>query len=187
MKCWKYHGVFPHWRGSLPPVLGNPTNVCYCDAGAAHHSLRSRGSPAMLAGRTPILKPNCLYHCTFWVLLLSLNTAVTPWAPRSHGLPKSRSVLRGCPGWQQQPHSGTNVPAWCIVHGEAGAGLWLSTTFLPAFNLATQVIFRLPSSMICLWLNDPQARGVSYPRGLYPVGQKPCTGKCIAHFHRERV
>lgn len=114
-------------------------------------------------------------------------TVVTPGASekQSHAvpLPTAAESPRGCPGQRPQSQPDTDFPCCapgrsrkhpkpCIAHREAGAGLQLRTTYLSASNVSTQVIYGLPFSMICHWLNDLQARGASSPRGLYPAGRE---------------
>lgn len=78
----------------------------------------------------------------------------------SHRLPPDRA-----------PDCSRKQPEPCIAHRETGAGLWLRTTYLSAFNVSTQVIYRLSFSTICHWTHDLQTWGVSSPRGLYPAGK----------------
>lgn len=150
----------------------------YWDARAVNPTLRSSRSLATLSERTStqLLIPPCLPKAT----------VVTPAASqkRIHAVPlpaaaeSSRvdALAGGCNLSPTQTSPGRALgrsrkhPEPCIAHGEAGAGLWLRTTYLSAFNVSTQVIYGLPFSTICHRLNDLQARGVSSPRGLYPAG-----------------
>lgn len=179
MKCWKHHAVFPHWRASLPPMLGNLTKVvlrCWgCDV---HHPQSNRSLDTLpVRTSTQLLVPRCFPKATI----------VTPVTSRqrihSISLPAAIQSPCGCPGRWLQSQPDTDFPWPCpwllqeapwTLHCAQGSQGWATvrTTYLSAFNVSTQVIYGLPFSMICHQLNDLQARVVSSPRGLHPAGQE---------------
>lgn len=170
MKCWKYHGVFPHWWAGLSSLLGNLSGAvlrccavnCTCAPRkdlhpAAYIIILSKGYCCDSRGFLkvdPCYSPSHSHWESTWMPCLAAVISAF------HRLPPDRAP--GCSRKHPEP---------CIAHRETGAGLWLRTTYLSAFNVSTRVIYSLSFSMICHRPQDLQTRGVSYPRGLYPAGK----------------
>lgn len=109
VKCWKYHGVFPRWRASLPSMLGNLTDaVLRCRGCKSHPLLQQIPSYALRKDLHPAAytaMPSQGYRC---------DSSGFPKADPRRAPSRSRwEVPHGCPGRWLQSQPNTDFPWPC--------------------------------------------------------------------------
>lgn len=191
MKCWKYHGVFPHWWASLPSLLGNLTGaVLRCWGCKLLHALLGRTSTQLLLSsyfpKAPVVTPGASWR---WIHAICLPTATENPC--------------GCPVRQLQSQPSTDFPLTVpptalgstqspsLRTGKPGLGYSSGPPIyqLLMFQHKWFTVFPFPRSAI----DQMTSRHEVFPlQGGFILQErrkmvKPFTGKYIVHFQRERV